>query len=340
MLTAEPQAGPAAGGEPSGSPPVPAPDRRLARRLFVASAGGVVGAAACYLLMVRTTIGQRFDWAASFGASRSNPRVQADSSDLLQRITADSFAVVLAIIVIIGLVRRRPWLGLGAALAAGVAVVGTDILKDHVLTTPDLVMLGHVNSFPSGHTATAVSCAMALVLVSPPRWKAAAAVGAGAYGWITAAQVQTAGWHKTSDAMGAACLAFASVTFIAGVMAWLFPVQDHTRPEGTQVDRDYFASQVVLATVALVAAFVSGWGLAYSLAVLRHQPDVRQAGSVFHSAYLGGLAMTITLVVVLLMTLLALLGDSDLDVPTGLRGARFFRRPALDRRRQETPNHR
>jgi membrane-associated phospholipid phosphatase len=207
---------------------VAAPATGLSRRLAVASLLAVLCAVACYLIMVRTPLGQRVDNAAFLGArAQSGSSAQVHDTDQLRRITADSLAFVLVVLVAVGALRRRPLLGLGGAFAAGVAVVGTHALKNEILTRPDLIAAGRQlagNTYPSGHTATAVVCGMALVLVSPPRWRGWAALPAGAYGWITAAQVQTAGWHRPSDAIGAAFIAFASVTSVAAVLAAHRPV--------------------------------------------------------------------------------------------------------------------
>ncbi len=283
--------------------------RSLAWRLALASVAAVVAAAVCYLIMVRTSLGQRFDNAAYLGARDQLGGLTANEQ--LRRITGDSFALVLVVLFILGAVRRRPLLGLGAALAAGLAVVGTDLLKDHILTRPsltsDLLTVG--NTFPSGHTATAVACAMALVIVSPPRWRGVAAVTAGAYAWITAAEVQTAGWHRPSDAIGAAFLAFAAITAVAAVLAIARPVT------WTSTAR-HGVAQAILGFVGCVDLIVIGWGLARVLGYLRgHADGVVAPGSLRLDAYVTGLAVTVGVVVVLLMVLLALVGRADLGAP-------------------------
>ena len=285
--------------------------RSLALRLAIASVVAVIAAAVCYLIMVRTSLGQRFDNAAYLGATDQVGGPAAN--DQLRRITGDSFALVLVILVILGAVRRRVLLGLGAALAAGLAVVGTDFLKDHFLTRPPLTAdsLAVGNTFPSGHTATAVACAMALVIVSPPRWRGVAAVTAGAYGWITAAEVQTAGWHRPSDAIGAAFLAFAAITAVGAALAM-------TRPITWSRTARHRAAQALLGLVGFADLIVIGWGLARVLGYLRdHADGVVAPGGLRQDAYVTGLAVTVGVVVVLLMVLLALVGRADLGAPPG-----------------------
>jgi membrane-associated phospholipid phosphatase len=282
--------------------------RSLARRLAVLSLTAVVGAALCYLVMVRTSLGQRFDNTAYLGAQDRMPGQAAADGAQLRRITADSFAGVLVVLVALGVLRRRFLLGVGAAFAAGMAVVVTDLLKDHVLTRPHLssdLVTGR-NTFPSGHTATAVACAMALVLVSPPRWRGVAAVTAGAYAWVTAAEVQTAGWHRPSDAIGAAFLAFAAITAIGAALARARPVMWHRESR-------HRIAQTVLGFVGLAGLLVIGRGLAHVIGYLQqHRNGVVAPGGLRGDAYVTGLAVTVEVVVVLLMVLLALVGQADL----------------------------
>jgi membrane-associated phospholipid phosphatase len=262
--------------------------------------------------MIRTVLGQRFDRAASLGALGESRGVVTANEDVLQRITTDSLAAVLVVLVVIGLGRRRPLLGIGAAFAAGVAVVVTDVLKVHVLTQPNLIGMGSINTFPSGHTASAVACAMALVLVSPPRFRGAAAVVAGGYGWVTAAQVQTAGWHKPSDAIGAAFLALAAVTAVAGLLARYRPVE-RPRVGPTPAGRWQRWPPAILRVVAVIAGLGTAGGLVDALTYVARHPEVDQSPAIWHAAYLTGLALTVGIVVLLLMVLLALLGGFELD---------------------------
>jgi membrane-associated phospholipid phosphatase len=279
-----------------------ATNRRLAVRLLTVSVLAYGATAICYLLMVRTSLGQRFDRAAYLGIPGQDPTVTHVSNTLLQQITAHSLLVELLVLIAIGVLRRRPLLGVAAAFAAGISVVLTDLSKSHVFSRPS----ESFTSFPSGHTATAVACAMALVFVSPPAWRGLAAVVAGTYGWVTAAQVQLAGWHQPSDAIGGACVAFASVAAVAGALAWVRPVEQDRR--GTP--RWAIGA---LGAVAVAAAAGTAWGLVRVLGDLRHRGSSTGSAAVHHAAYLTGLAMTVGVVVLLLLVLIALLGRWDFD---------------------------
>jgi membrane-associated phospholipid phosphatase len=292
--------------QPSPSAADPTVDRRLASRLIIASILGIGGAILSYFVMRRTSLGHRFDASAYAGSLPINPAVLGGTE--LRRITGDSLALVLVILVVIGFVRRRPLLGAAAALAAGVTVLITDVLKDDVFTRPfftrDVPLVA--NTFPSGHTAAAVGCAMALVLVSPSRWRGPVAVLAGAYGWITAVQAQTTSSHRPSDVIGAAFLAFAAVAGVAGLLAWF-------RPMRLAPERHYAISQAVQGVIAAIAAAITVWGLAKVLGPLRAQA-VGHFGSaaIKHDAFLAGVALSVVVVVVLLMALLALLRGAEL----------------------------
>jgi membrane-associated phospholipid phosphatase len=284
--------------------------RQRAGWLVVLAVLAIAAAGACYVLFVRTSTGQRFDNAALLGSYQQYSVTRAEDNAALQRITADSFAVVLAIIVGIGVLRRRVLLGLAAAFTAGITVVGADVLKHYVLSRPALTSTDYAttgNSFPSGHTATAVACALALMLVSAPRWRGLVAVIAGFYAWGVAAQVQTAGWHRPSDAIGAALLAGAVVALVgAAFLVW--------RPTATSWSRPHRLALAILGLVALGSGAGAAIGLVKVVRWLHdHQPSVASTAAVRNDAYLTGVSSTVVVVVVILGVLLILLGHVDLD---------------------------
>jgi membrane-associated phospholipid phosphatase len=290
--------------------------RALTRRLVVAAAISAIVCAAVYVLLVHTALGQRFDNAALIGSEQQVGTAKLTEESILRRITGDSFAVVLALIVLFGVVRRRPRLGIAVALAAGTAVVGTDLLRKVILTRPALVhsdVAFPVNTFPSGHTATAISCALALVVVSPPSWRGISAVIAGSYAWFTAAAVQTAGWHRPSDAIGAAFLGFAAIALLtAGIAAW--------RPIGYGNRFGHVPAFVVLGVVWIGAA---AYAAVNALRVLRflanHSETLNPTSAILSDAYHFSIGLTIVVVISLLGALLLLLGRADLDEPIASR---------------------
>jgi PAP2 superfamily len=285
---------------------------RVGRRLLIAAAVSASLAIIVYILGVHTSLGQRFDNAALLGSHEQHASTRTNDTALLQRITADSFAVVLLLLVALGLARRRPRLGIGVAIAAGGAVVVTDLLRKIVLDRPLLVhsdLFYRANTFPSGHTAAAIASALALVVVSPPAWRGLAAVVAGSYAGFTAAAVQTVGWHRPSDAIGAAFLSFAAVTVVAAALArW--------RPSGAGGGSGHKPAFALLGLVWLVAGALGSLNAARVLRFLaNHSDTLSPTPAILNDAYQFSVDLTIVVVATLLAALLALLGRYDLDEP-------------------------
>ena len=291
--------------EPGPSTDDPTPNRRLALRLLLASVLGVGGAIVCYFLMLRTSLGQRFDYSAHIGSYPVNPTVLEGNA--MRSITGYVFAVVIVVLVVIGFVRRRPLLGIGGALAAGAAVVVADVLKDDVLTRPFLTreVPRAANTFPSGHAAAAMVCAIALVLVVPARWRSPVAILAGAYGWLTAVQQQTTSSHYPSDVIGAILLAFAAVAGVAGLLAWFRPVR-------WACHRYYAPTQAALGITAAVAGALSVWGVAKVLSWLGSRAIPAPAAAINYDAFLTGIALSTAVGIAVVISFLTLLGGAEL----------------------------
>jgi len=284
---------------PTGEAPL---DHRLSMRLLGASTASLIGFGLCYLLLRRSAPGRRFDAAAFAGSLAVNP------SDLggndLKLIIGPTLILALAVLVLIGAIRRRFLLGVAAAVAAAVAVGVTDFLKDAVFTA----FRGH-QSFPSGHTAAAVGCAMALMLVTPSSWRAPVAVIAGAFGWIVSVQLQIASYHSPSEVIGGALLAFAAVTGVAGLLAWFRPVEH-------QALRYESVSLAVLGVVGILAAGTTGVALAHGfgrlpIALLPGIPLSR----VDLNEFVAGASLSVMAVTALMATLLLLLRGTQFGGP-------------------------
>jgi membrane-associated phospholipid phosphatase len=285
-----------------------ATSRVVALRLAVAAVLAFALTLAVYVVMIRTTLGQRVDDAGLTGSFLQRSSARQNDITALQEITRDSLFVVLVVLAGIGVLRRRPRLGVMVAVTAGASVLVVDALKWKVLTRPHLIG-GFLNSntFPSGHTATAVACALALIVVCPPRWRGAASLVAGTYAWLTAARVQTAGWHRLSDALGGALVAFAVVALGAALLA-------ATRPVGRPTTRRHPWALAVLGVIWVVAVVAGAVDLARVLHDLaRDGVTVTPATDV--AAYHISLDLTVAVVVTLLAGLLALLSGVDLDEP-------------------------
>jgi membrane-associated phospholipid phosphatase len=282
----------------------------LSRSFFVAAALAAGLTVVTYLLTVRTGLGQRFDNAALAGSMQQNPSARLNDILFLGHISSTSFAGVLLGIVIIGFIRRRWLLGVTLALTALVSVNGTDLLKNHVLTRPQLVssdQLRPQNSFPSGHTAVAISCAFALVVIAPPVIRGLVAILAGGYSWTVAADVQTAGWHRASDAIGATLLCFAIICVVVAVLV-------RTRPANKGNELTHIPAYLVLGLVWLFSLTLAIYNAIRVLRVLDRTADTAQLDhALLTHSYEFSVNLTVAIVATALIALLVLLGRYDLD---------------------------
>ncbi|MGY4857792.1 phosphatase PAP2 family protein [Cryobacterium sp. AP23] len=163
----------------------------------------VVAFVALYLYFVRDETGQVIDQLA-FNGAEDGTTGMALTQRLLDLIPSVMVAVGAIVSIVIAVVRRA-WFALVVAVAsATAAVITTQLLKNIVLTRPDLGVDGYVsNSFPSGHTTVAAASALVVFLVASPhsRWLAGT-IGAA---FAVAAGVSTlvSLWHRPSDVIAA-----------------------------------------------------------------------------------------------------------------------------------------
>ena len=163
----------------------------------------VVAFALLYLFFVRDVTGQAIDQLAFNGAEDGTTGTTL-TQRLLDLIPSVMVAVGAIVSLVIAMVRRA-WFPLVVAVTAAMAaVVTTQLLKNVVLTRPDLGVDGYdPNSFPSGHTTVAAASALVVFLVASPhtRWLAGT-IGAA---FAVAAGVSTlvSLWHRPSDVIAA-----------------------------------------------------------------------------------------------------------------------------------------
>jgi membrane-associated phospholipid phosphatase len=282
----------------------------LWRWLAAASVLGFLGSALSYVLFVWTSPGQRFDDDAFVGGAAVSSRVVKVATDQVHLITSGTFSVVVAVLMLIGVLRRRPRLGVAVGLGAIAAVVTSNGARSWFLPHPVLVKGAEgalaTGSFPSGHTTTAMACALALMVLAPPRWRGAVAVAVGAYTCAIAAELQIVLWHRPSDVIGGAFLAFAVMTGAAALVARYRPVAfGPARPSRIPL--------VLLGGTAMVAASIAVWGVITVWGRLPEPSAYPKMWASFHAARLAGLAGTVFVVVLLVAVLLVLMGRADLD---------------------------
>nr|WP_254071900.1 phosphatase PAP2 family protein [Rathayibacter sp. VKM Ac-2857] len=121
----------------------------------------------------------------------------------------------------IALIRRRPALALASVGSIVVTAGLTQLLKNVVLERPLLVETDSWytgGSFPSGHTAAAVSVVFALAMVVPRRGRTVVLVVGGAVVVLVGNLTMAASWHRASDVLGADLVGLASASLAC---AWL-----------------------------------------------------------------------------------------------------------------------
>jgi len=188
-----------------GVPDATAPRERwgeIGRRAAVLLVGLLASAAvwATWRVFVGTYEGQLVDQAAFEGADLERNRLWRLAEPVLDVISVPFIAAVLVVAVVIALVRRRWLLATQVALLIAGANLTGQILKKSVLARPDLEVGDRLaNSLPSGHTIAATSCAVALVLVVPRRWRAATAVAGALYAAGTGVSTLVGKWHRPAD---------------------------------------------------------------------------------------------------------------------------------------------
>ncbi len=174
--------------------------------------------AGLYIGAVRTRLGQRTDEAALVGRV-TNGSLQAATNHLLNTISVTSLFLGTGALALLALSRRRPRLAVGVVAMVVGANLTTQLLKSHLLPRPDLLHrpgAASVPSFPSGHATVAMSLALGLLLVVPPRSRTIVGCIAVAYATLIGAATLTAGWHRPSDVIAGYLVATTWATILTG----------------------------------------------------------------------------------------------------------------------------
>lgn len=171
------------------------PRKRLLTFVALASATGFV---VTYVVLIRDPSGAAFDRDALASLTGNAPApYKLAGTRTLRTIDVGTVATALLLLAFLAVVRRRVGRAVGAAVVV-VAPAGTAELLKTTLPFP----AGRPPTFPSGHTAVAVSLGLGLVLAAPPVLRVTAALAGAAYGAAIAFAVVILGWHYPSDAVG------------------------------------------------------------------------------------------------------------------------------------------
>ena len=183
---------------------------------------------ALYLLAVQTGIGQRADQAALAGGAQAPPRAQNAAGDLLGVVSVGGLAIAIVLLGGVAALRRRPRLVLVPAAVIGITMIAVEVFKKAIFSRPVLVdgPIFLENTYPSGHTAVAISVGLAALIVAPPRLRALVAVGAAAVAAAFGVFVVTAEWHFPSDALGAYAIALCVAGGVMALVLALTPARE------------------------------------------------------------------------------------------------------------------
>ncbi|MGH3386948.1 MAG: phosphatase PAP2 family protein [Nocardioidaceae bacterium] len=213
----------------------------------------VLGVVVVMYVALETARGQDLDdRAMRVFSENGNPSAARPLMDLLGQATTGSAALALVVFMALALLRR----GFALAAAAGVLVAGanltTQLLKNDLLTRPDL---GHgtLNSLPSGHTTLAFSLVLAAILAAPSVLRLAATLVGAMVGTLTGAATVVAGWHRPSDVVVAILVTVAWGAATVAVLALVTPSPARRRARGLVLP--------ALIGSAVAAALLVAWGV-------------------------------------------------------------------------------
>lgn len=179
-----------------------------------------VGVAVLYRFFVLTPTGQRLEAAALAGNVIGQYLLDEPVSMVLDLVSVAAIAAATVAIGFIALARRRFVLAVVAVLIVAGANITTQVLKRGLLSRPDFGYDEHspdIPSLPSGHSTVAMSVAIALVLVLPPRLRGSVALFGAGYAGLTGVATLSAGWHRPSDVL-AAYLVVGAWTAVGGLV--------------------------------------------------------------------------------------------------------------------------
>ncbi len=166
--------------------------------------GCLLAFALVYQLTVRTTSGRLIGDASLRGAVLARSGAVHTVLDVVSVTTLLAAVVVIAVIALVRLRRIDGLAAIGLMVGANAT---TRLLKDYVLSRPDLGLVevtpATLNSLPSGHSTVTFSVAAALLFVLPASARVTAAGLGAVLASATAISTMSAGWHRAGDSIAA-----------------------------------------------------------------------------------------------------------------------------------------
>jgi len=254
---------------------------RLLALVAIASAAAFVG---LYVVAVRDPHGMSLDREAFARLSGNAPAPYKVAGErTLRTIDVSTIAAALVGLAFLALARRRAARALAAAMIVFVPVASAEVLKG-ALPMP----AGRPSTFPSGHTAVAVSIGLALVLAVPPALRVTAALVGAAYGAAIAFAVVVLGWHYPSDAIGS--------FFLCGFWFAVLALPLRGAKPALSVSTKGAAVGVAVVAVALLATAAIAARHPVAVSSVRSRPAVAAAAIAFGALSLALFAILAPLV--------------------------------------------
>jgi membrane-associated phospholipid phosphatase len=195
----------------------------------VIAAAAVVLFVVLYVLLERTSWGQRLDTTALRGRLILSRREIRAAGRLHSSIDVLSLGLIGSSIVLAAVARRRLTLALGTFVLIAGSILTAEAFK-HTLGRPLLVFdaVGNHPSYPSGHTAVAMSLSVAAMFVAPIQFRSAVAMIGALFTSIVGCSLLASASHRPSDMIGSALVVTA---WAAVVAAFLIRRDDAAAPQ-------------------------------------------------------------------------------------------------------------
>jgi membrane-associated phospholipid phosphatase len=253
----------------------------------------LIGAGASSLLLVlvwalafHTGIGAHADLSIFKGfTGLQRPRVDGFASFMRDLCNPGPYVAIGGALIAVAVARHRPGLALAVGVVLLAAPATTELVLKPLLAAPRLLSGGAAapppGSWPSGHATAAMSLALALVLVAPPRRRPLAAALGTAFAVAVSYSFLTLGSHYPSDVLGGFLVAVIWVQLAVAGLSILEARRHRSSPR----ERQPLTVQRALGPAAWVAA--SALALALALGIARPHA-LSYAGN--HGAFVIGAA--------------------------------------------------
>ncbi|MFV0433094.1 MAG: phosphatase PAP2 family protein [Leucobacter sp.] len=206
---------------------------------------------ASYLIGVRLAIGQLAEDSVLDAAEFTY-----DPPPPLNLVSVPTVAVAVIAVGVIAYFANSLRRAIVVVVIPALAILASQLLKQELLTRPQLFELSQPNTFPSGHMTVFMSLVAALVWAVPSAVRSiVAAVGAAVLAAVSW-QLLAYGWHRPSDVLGG--LALGTLSF--AIAALIHPLTMRERPAlGRSVPTVLLILGLIGVAVALGIAAVAAW---------------------------------------------------------------------------------